>query len=1261
MIDIEDDSDESTEDSSTSGGPCAFWLPRCGDVSVLSVDIATKIAELTGCFLYPEPESRRWRIMHGKNDNAFRKLRNIEPLLEALAQHRIVAASTVNHNLISLTSQMPGTGTKYSQVANPPHRDRIMVHSDLEEHLEHMLVGEERIWNQNTSKYSTPENLLSAQMSQDNMTHASKIWTHFKTPAIGKPDNSIPRTPSGSNSVASSDKIRKPSSAVADQPNKFLPLQEQARLREWSKNVDRGADPAIAAEEPFEAEAAEEQANLSKRRVEDSDSDPEPSERAPDPEHQVQRVVAADSDDEVEADAALKMDRPVLGKLQVNPRQPIGIQNVDFGYINRAERKATPPQIANIKTKKVSHNIVSADTFFAGIPRDTGENDLDTAMQAKSGSQQGRIITSPIPTRSYQYSNKRNGFDGTADRSPETQHIDHGQPLSVNSLHHTTAELSSKNESGTVEPASPTYVPSGNFDPTIYGVSNRNRSGRQQKRGNHSHSDGQYSSGRQASRIAHLSPGIESSRTVTKQSRNYPDQQGSAEHRRTSTQPVPSTPCPNLHTGNAPNFRGAAASRRSRKDQLIDYEEDDFVRKGAIEPPPGLTSHSRTPRVEPEKPHALDSTSEDVCIPSIQPSEGRRLSCSEDISFSTSSSSGGLGQSLYDYVPQTKIIKPDVSHMRNDLIQQLRAVKAQEARTRSKAHPTHPQIERIEEDDEISTRKFHETMNLRGPNPGRGKNKVQTQETEAQKRARIAKVKEELQIEAMGSKARREPEKSEMSTQQDKLSTKAKQAARSNPIMANMHADQLQEAARRKCASELIRVMRPILGAARAYSGRLELEFQIGQLLVMPTSRLNTIKVYENDKWLNIFEKSGATVDVKFTNMLTNNGEDIDRILETRTKKWKTWSRETPGPTNVTVEFLCLDNLGQPFKLAMNADGSYRTTKDASVVGKVGIHCPGRVWDVCAVLTGSANWSDSSVAFEEDVREFVSTIYIKPELLTTVYFRPPVSNCLSVQDVVLKRVSFHKCQVPGEESLQLKITEVKTLKTRTHRTDTRLHVSHEMKHDAMAGEARVYYEVAITHLDVNHAFDDNRGLEAGELSETLNTGIFHPEQANMVVSAALRLVDKIDWVGSRNYGTLVQKQDEKIVREQQMAKTLPPSARNPTLIRPVQYPSGYSIADPRTVIGGTTTVETNLQTTTVAQPIHGIRANTYAQVWEDVDGNVFRVGQGGARIPVTLEDGHMNRAEVLPDDSASQIGGRSRTLRSMNAAGAYPNKPENFW
>lgn len=81
LIDIDDDSDESTEDSSSGGGPCAYWTPRCGDVSVLPDDVATKIAEITECFLYKETENGRWRVMHGSIETSIEKLQNLESLL----------------------------------------------------------------------------------------------------------------------------------------------------------------------------------------------------------------------------------------------------------------------------------------------------------------------------------------------------------------------------------------------------------------------------------------------------------------------------------------------------------------------------------------------------------------------------------------------------------------------------------------------------------------------------------------------------------------------------------------------------------------------------------------------------------------------------------------------------------------------------------------------------------------------------------------------------------------------------------------------------------------------------------------------------------------------------------------------------------------------------------------------------------------------------------------------------------------------------
>ena len=81
LIDIDQNSDDSSNESSPCGVLCSYWYPKCGDSSILSRDTATAIATLTQCHFWEEAESRRWRLASGNMEAAIEKLERLEPML----------------------------------------------------------------------------------------------------------------------------------------------------------------------------------------------------------------------------------------------------------------------------------------------------------------------------------------------------------------------------------------------------------------------------------------------------------------------------------------------------------------------------------------------------------------------------------------------------------------------------------------------------------------------------------------------------------------------------------------------------------------------------------------------------------------------------------------------------------------------------------------------------------------------------------------------------------------------------------------------------------------------------------------------------------------------------------------------------------------------------------------------------------------------------------------------------------------------------
>lgn len=81
LIDLDEDSEESSSESSLSEDCSTYWIPRTRGIGILQRDLANSIAEQTGCIFCPEPEYKRVRLISGNTQAALAKLQRIESLL----------------------------------------------------------------------------------------------------------------------------------------------------------------------------------------------------------------------------------------------------------------------------------------------------------------------------------------------------------------------------------------------------------------------------------------------------------------------------------------------------------------------------------------------------------------------------------------------------------------------------------------------------------------------------------------------------------------------------------------------------------------------------------------------------------------------------------------------------------------------------------------------------------------------------------------------------------------------------------------------------------------------------------------------------------------------------------------------------------------------------------------------------------------------------------------------------------------------------
>lgn len=87
LVDIVEDSDDSSDNSSASGIGLTYWKPVGKDISILSNEIALAISTITECYFYPERDAHRVKIVGGSVKSALEKLKTMEPLMASLSNN----------------------------------------------------------------------------------------------------------------------------------------------------------------------------------------------------------------------------------------------------------------------------------------------------------------------------------------------------------------------------------------------------------------------------------------------------------------------------------------------------------------------------------------------------------------------------------------------------------------------------------------------------------------------------------------------------------------------------------------------------------------------------------------------------------------------------------------------------------------------------------------------------------------------------------------------------------------------------------------------------------------------------------------------------------------------------------------------------------------------------------------------------------------------------------------------------------------------
>lgn len=558
--------------------------------------------------------------------------------------------------------------------------------------------------------------------------------------------------------------------------------------------------------------------------------------------------------------------------------------------------------------------------------------------------------------------------------------------------------------------------------------------------------------------------------------------------------------------------------------------------------------------------------------------------------------------------------------------------------------------------------RYHDTMGQRAGNPGKQRG-----------RKKPAPTRQQLIDAAYGdnssTSSRSMPTASQVS--RSEMSSAKKKLLNSNPLMAYENSDAREQELRVKETASLTTQLKPLFEHSRAFSGQLDFGIHIGQVLVPTDPHTDKSKGFHAKHWERTFGP-GASINgplSSFTPVLTTNGADIDRALEKKVKpssrggSVRMFDESSPDQCAITYEFHCQTKTGESFLVDVKDDLTYDVRNSTESLGTVCIHCPCQVWDACAILHGAEYWRSPPLEVQQTIESFVQSIYVAPGRDLSLFFREPPGNIVAIKNPNMKRVSLHSCLLPGFDDVLLRVTEHTALSTQAAPQDKGLRKAIEPKHLKLVQEGGRHYEVCLVDKSISAALMANRDFDVGSLTDGNKTGesLLKGSRLRNLLEATVLFLTKIDLVGMQNMGTMLRLDQQAPRHARSQLPTLQ-SYGQPLPSR--KHVSGLGSAGS---IGGSHVL------TEIPRPVPGTRMNTQGALVVEPSGEMWQRGLGGARVPVVNNEamGSVDDATVLPDDSASQAGGRMRSV--IGGAGGAPrsgrnsawapvdNKPQGFW
>ncbi|RMZ83529.1 hypothetical protein DV737_g1601, partial [Chaetothyriales sp. CBS 132003] len=1246
-----------------------YWYPRDGDIKILTNSVAESIASLTDSAVYPEPQESRVRLVGGDFNAALRKLQNMEPLLALQHNQRLQKTPRANANILLLTGDDPSPSMRFWPISDPekPSFTRLMVDTRSVSDLEHKYICEKFVLDENGNR-ETPANLKERHILETREVAQSSIWKNHIYKSIGDESNMEPQL-APDIAPAHNSQASTPGSLIG--ANTFIEPMKAAQVVAWSGEIDGLADPYTAKPAPPEEPTS------SRRRLvapdsDDDESDEEggdgPVNRDAPPASSVQEtagdhanspalVSEKNHDDLISICTAQPSGSVQPGDVEPGDGTGLSIFQGDSPWPEFTETATVALNLldqhseiapssrcsdqAPVPARKPRQN--STTNLFSILGSDHGLSDADDAEDKRStpGPLQGSSVENWPGTKllpAIVYSDPvSNADDPFQDPTSEGWNVVRGSKskssLGLSKIRTMDGAFSDNlanhfepNQSFTIPPAQgsrgESSLPRGlsAVAPTAASILNSLLVDNQDPFEGLDSIPYRFKSGPAANSELE-SQGMSNSGPSLIQSAD------SSLNARSHGYADPSTSNRDIALGGRSDFGDYT------EPNLVDIASDhgqsqprQFAIGGGIRvskstAASGVGEPGRSPRRLNLIDDRVDESTSGIKERTEQKSDLMSFSSDPRSRLPTVPASPKSQASFTPWVESKEYenhtpFRPNIKAHERAALEKLFASRTastvpglENATTARKAKSTRADV--------------RSTMLQRTSNPGKKKKTRQGALAETAEEARLRRLR--ALEDAYGGPS-----------------------VSSSPVIGSPIT--LETLAALGQVTELvIKALKPVFEAGRAFNGKLQFEIELGQAMMTPGCddiyRDKPISARNWDKMIGTPNPNGPMTI--FTNMLTSNGTDIDRALEFKVKGSKVWDQSRPSEIKVTYEFHCQSKQGLDFWLVVNEDGSYGIRNETTTIGMVVMHCPVRVWDSAAVLKGQEIWEDPPRAIVEAISELVKSIYILPKRRQlALTFRQPKSLEITVRKVVLKQVSVHQCGIVDCEHLQLQVSEVKTLATKIHPNDRRLWQAFEKEYQEMVGDNAVYYELSIIDSIMNSGFDANKVLEVGELTPASCTGekLLTNESMSKLVELTALVLGKIDWVGAENVGTQERWAWEKQKQARRQQQSLPPTARS----RMQQSILPASMVASRHGGGSVVTGGSNGYTYVGMADIPGPRAKTNAPVYQDSRGSLFAMGMGGAYVPIpdtakremvwAVGELSMIGEEVGPDDSASQYG-----------------------